>query len=763
MSDNKNIQKITVTIIREIWANEEGSFIVYLAGYYNKKGDYDEITVNCSGFELRPGKTTLVGQFRKYQGKDSFKADYEEFDANSYEGKYNLLCSIDGIKDATARKILEAIKDESLEIFYNDDLPKIKGIGKKTIEKIFKGLNFLKSNKNLKELISLLGNTIGVQRIHKLNDILTENKTSVQEFKSDPYTILCDKIGVQFKKVDWLAQEKWGCDKYLRSRLLLLSEKVVNAITGFGHTYTSLEEFNNKISSMNLNANNINCLLKSEDSKVVLLDNDNIQTMELNNSELQIPELLKGFEVFETISKYEVDNIDSLIKEYEVKNNIILHIGQKNAIKDSILHNVSILTGGAGTGKSTIVKAIIYVLDKINNTKLLTASTGKASRRLSETTDNQAHTCHRFYFQEESRSVIGGTLEWDSNLPMTMIIDEASMIDTTLMYKILTWMVKSRNSFNRLILVGDPGQLPSVGPGSVLNDLIESGCIKVNELTNTFRQGTDSNIIKIANKVRFNETFEPIKEKDFFVNCPKDLNGYIIRCWLHQYKLFENIDDLYDNLQICTSSRKRANEINSIIQKEMKHVKFKIGKNYEAEFGIGDKVMCTKNDYINDIYNGEFGRVTSLSYRTKQLLPDEEDLIIDTPEKLSILLKSNQYIKNCKFKVYYKGLNKTITYDLAIDEVSNFSLAYCSTIHKLQGSEFQIVICDLSEFNMITDSRLLYTAITRAKKQFILLSDELSTICKVVRNRLSSKRNTLLQKRLKETFNNNKVNQKQIN
>jgi ATP-dependent exoDNAse (exonuclease V) alpha subunit len=252
--------------------------------------------------------------------------------------------------------------------------------------------------------------------------------------------------------------------------------------------------------------------------------------------------------------------------------------------------------------------------------------------------------------------------------------------------------------------------------------------------------------------VRVNETFPRIKEKDFFVQIPPDLNGYILRCFTHQRSITSDLDTLFDEFQICTSSRKRVNEINEIIQAEMGNTQFILGKKGAIGWGIGDKIMNTKNDYNNDIYNGEFGRVISFKYRTSNMYAFEDDITIKTSEDLKKLYDSKIFIKNCTFQVYYSGLFKTVNYDLDASEVENFQLSYCTTIHKLQGSEFKICVCDVSEFNMITDSRLLYTAITRAKKQFILLSNSMETIDKIVINRLSSKRDTLLVERINKAF-----------
>ena len=721
--------KIKADILQEIWAKDD--FIVYTAIYNNR-----EISVNTNGFELRPGKTTLVGTMREYKGKPSFKCDYEEFDNTSYESKYNLLCSIKGIKDSTAKKILDNIPNADIEIFYCDDVPKIKGIGKSTIEKIHEGLNFLRNNKNLKSLIALVGQTISSKKIHLLNKELENSNTTIEEFKSDPYNMLIEVLEMNFKKVDYLAQEKFKCSKHLRSRIIFLSEQIVKLITGFGDTYTELLTFISKLDDYKLQIYNLNELIECEDSKIIN-DNCRIQTKIMAQSEKEIPKFLNDLIEGGKLSNHELSNLDLLIREYEAKNGIILHDVQKKAVKSAVENNVSMVCGGAGTGKTTIIKCILYCLKKLNHNIIQTAPTGKASRRMSEATGENALTCHRFYFASETKQM-DEIITFKSNL--VMIIDEFSMVDSVLFFKILKAM---DNQFSKLILVGDPGQLPSVGAGNVMADIINSNLINVITLTNTFRQSEGSKILEIANKVRNNQTFELIKSNDFFGTIQKNPNDYILRCWIAQYNKIKDLDQLYNDFQICTSSRKRCNEINSIIKNEMKNQSIMLF-NKDTGYSLNDKIMCIKNDYQNDIYNGEFGRINSLSYEI-----NNNTYIIKTNEELAIFYSNKTIAKNIQFQVYYSGLEKTISYDLSFDELENFQLSYCCTIHKLQGSEFETVLCDVSEFNMITDSRLLYTAITRAKKLFVLVSNDKLTIDKITKNKISSKRKTLLTERIR--------------
>lgn len=729
-SNLKEIE-IKVDIWKEIYSKDDYTvYVGELAG--------QEISINCDGFMLRPGITTLAGVMGSYRGKQSFKASYEIFDSESYDAKFNLLCSIKGIKDNTAKKVLDGIPNNDLSIFYTKEYPKIKGVGPATIEKIFEGLNFLKSNEILRKIIALAGQSISNKKTHKLVGVLNEKNITVDQFKTDPYEILIEDLEINFKKVDFLAQDKFKCPKNLRSRILYLTEQITNKITGFGSTYVELDTFVNEIANYNLGIENVNDFINCDDAKVVNNDGK-IQTKAMFEAEQSIPTNLKSLENLDQMSEYEKSNIEVLIRQYEHENKIRLHAVQKEAVISGVTGNVSMICGGAGTGKTTIIKCIIFILEKLNYQMTCIAPTGKAARRMSEATSHSAVTCHRFYYSEES-----GQNDNISRRPFCMIIDEFSMVDTILFHKVLSAMVKSLNDYVKLILVGDPGQLPSVGAGSVQADLIESGKINVITLTNTFRQAGDSNILNVANLVRENKSFDMIKSKDFFATLQNNPTDYILKCWSAKTKDIDltdkgSLDTFYNDFQICTSSRRRCNEINLIISEMNKNTRIFIGKK-ETEFFLNDKIMNTKNDYMNDIYNGEFGRVDSIKYTDKYEMVQK----IGTNEFLESFNNSNEKRKNVQIVIYYFGLERYVTYDLNWEELENFKLAYCCTIHKLQGSEFQTVVCDLSEFNMITDSRLLYTAITRAKKLFALISNGKETIDKIVRNKLSSKRKTLL-------------------
>lgn len=328
---------------------------------------------------------------------------------------------------------------------------------------------------------------------------------------------------------------------------------------------------------------------------------------------------------------------------------------------------------------------------------------------MSEATGENATTIHRFLNECE---------DYYTTRNGVMIIDESSMIDTELLNDLLLSMDKCSIDFQKIIFVGDVGQLPSVQPGNVLNDIIESEQFNVFKLVKTFRQSKDSNIIDIATKARNNEEFEYIKKADFYAKeaiTPKEYIDSILYFYEYLKEKYTSIDTFYSEVQFISPVKKGdvgVESINTLIKN-----KYNPKKNTKDifPFNINDKVMCTKNDKENGIFNGEFGRLTN--------------------------------VDNTTFTVYYKDLEKFVTYKKDPDIFENFILSYCSTVHKLQGSEFKYVVIILPKDSIILDSRLLYTAITRGKQTVILLSQKELTNKIVKRNNLL-KRNTNLKERL---------------
>jgi exodeoxyribonuclease V alpha subunit len=697
------MEKINIEIENEIYQNE--GFHIY-AGYIG----FDQVSVKTDGFELTKGKKTLVGTMGTFKGKKSFQCKFEEFDYSSKQAKFNLLCSIPGIKQKTAERILNEVED--INIFNTEEYPKIKGVGPATVLLIREGLQKLESMETFKELNILLGDKCTPTKIKQLNEIVENLEDGINSFKLNPYKVLIEEAGFGFKYVDRIGLGL-GIKQDNPIRIKYLVEYIVKYYTSMGNCFILKDDLKEKLLSLNIK--NINEFIN--DNERLEIDGEKVYTVSMFEAETKIPYHLKKINNQKTDVRFlDHYDIDDLIKDFEKINKIRFDKMQIEGIKNLVNNKISILTGGAGTGKTTLLKCAIFVLKELNFRPFLAAPTGKAARRMSQATGLEATTIHRFLnIADESYTQRNGV----------MIIDEFSMVDTELFFDLLNVMDNAPIHFTKLILVGDPGQLPSVQPGNCLHDLILSKKISLVKLTKVFRQKGDSNIIDIATKINKNETFDlSIKKKDFYVKQINSANGKDSVLYFFDYLLnkYDNIDKFYSEVQFIAPIKKGSLgviEINKMLKNQLNPVKNKDKLSKWFPFDKGDKVMCIQNDRENEIMNGESGRISN-------------------EDKLT-------------FTVFYNDLDKEVTYKKTSEIIKNFQLAFCSTIHKLQGSEFKYIVIILSQDSPFMDSRLLYTGITRGKQTVIYLSNKEITDKTVNRNNLE-KRNTFLKERMISEF-----------
>ncbi|HAE61806.1 MAG TPA: hypothetical protein DCG38_05695 [Eubacteriaceae bacterium] len=414
---------------------------------------------------------------------------------------------------------------------------------------------------------------------------------------------------------------------------------------------------------------------------------------------------------------WRISSIDELIKEAEVAKNIRYGSKQKEAIKKAVENNISIITGGPGTGKTTIVSALLYIFQKQDKLVALASPTGKAAKRLEEVTGHPAKTIHRLLearFDKEFRSVRFFRNELNPLDEDVVIVDEFSMVDNELAASLL----KALREDAKLIIIGDMDQLPSVGAGNVLRDLIESGVIPVTKLDVIFRQEETSGIIinskliKEGKMVRFNN-------KDFIFHelvSPEQ----VVEEFVKELEKGKTLDDV----QILTPMKKTdigTLELNRLIQERINppHPQKEEITYGSKIFRVGDKVMQTQNNYEKEIFNGDTGYV-------KRAYRDEEGLrhvVIDFDGRIV---------------------------DLVEEELKEIIPAYAITIHKSQGSEYDTVIVVIAMNHYIMLKRnLLYTAVTRARNTVKIFGD--MQALKIAINTIdSSKRYTALKERLKE-------------
>ena len=601
-----------------------------------------------------------------------------------------------GIGEKKARSIVEVLGKDTLKVILEnkDNLILIPGITKKNIETL---------HNKLKEYES------SYESIIYLQDIVFSNKDSMiiyNYYKNNTKKIIDENIyllvktinNLSFKKVDRIALNM-GIDELalirIKAALIYIMDEVSNL---YGHCYYKEEELFltlpkilNRDVSQEVFEEAINSL--KMDLEIIVKD-EKYYLMKMYEAETLI---VKRFRLLAHNPDKKDKNIDSKITELEKLLNINYNDEQLEAIKYSSLKSFLIITGGPGTGKTTIMRAIVELyrivnrlsLDSLLDKVVLLAPTGRAAKRMSETSLVKASTIHRFLkWQKETNKF--QVNEYNKSKAELVIIDEASMVDTYLMASLL----KGLSANCKIILVGDDHQLPSVGPGQILRDLIKSEKLPTIELKELYRQGKDSNILTLAYDIRDKKLNKEVFNQDedlTFIECSdnkilenimeiantyKDLTYKDFQILAPMYKTHIGIDAINNSIQELFNPHEKS-------KKEIKVV--------DTIFREGDKVIQLTNMPDENVYNGDIGII---------------ERIVTAPKK----------------EIYIDFDGNVVKYTPT--NFSNFRLAYSISIHKSQGSEFDVVIIPITKiYNKMLYQKLIYTAITRCKKKLYLVGD----------------------------------------
>lgn len=691
-----------------------------------------------------------VGEILEIEGEFEYDNKYgEQISAKTYTKKLpdsiseieNYLSSgiISNIGRKNAKLIVEKFKNKSLDIVFDqtEKLLDINGIGKKTIEKIKKSVKSLKKSKDILFYLTNLGISLSLSK--KIYNVFKEDTLEI--INENPYKLIKNVKGIGFLKADEIALKN-NLDKNSPFRIesaiiYVLSQKAIN----FGHTYYPKNKLTKEVVKLldvqeDLVEAIYTNLLISNEIVVDFYDEEKIIYLSYfyeaeNYISSKISKMIfnKEFKILENIDK----EIENFIKKLSIKLSKI----QISAIKSCFLQNVSIITGGPGTGKTTIINTIANIFLSLGYNIALAAPTGRAAKRIEETTKIESKTIHRLLGYVPNKYDDFGYFEYNEKNTLDVdlvIIDEMSMVDVLLFEKLLKGIKES----TKLIIVGDVDQLPSVGAGNVLRDLIESNVIKYTKLTDIFRQSKKSNII--VNAHRINNGKYPIlneKNSDFFflkTNNPIITRNTVVDLIKNRLPKAYGYN-FYKDIQILTQTRKGicgVYELNRILQEVLNP---KTKDSLELNFGnkvfrLNDKVMQTKNNYdlsFTDsngeegfgVYNGDMGIVFEIDEKEKKIIVKMQD-------------------------------DRTVEY--AVDNLDNLELSYAITIHKSQGSEFKSVIIPLFDsFYMLQTRNLLYTAITRAKENIVLVGNE-EIMFNMINNNTINNRYSNLKNRLKYFF-----------
>ena len=655
--------------------------------------------------------------------------------------RYLANCGIKGIGPATAKHIVEMFGEDTINVFKFEPtkLAQVKGITK---DKAIEIANTFIENWEVWQLVGFLDKFgIGPQSAEKIYKALGAN--AIDEINSNPY-ILIDLVNkVNFEQIDKMALGlgiEYNNEKRIRSGI----KHALILMTFNGHCctrYESLIDYVQKL--LGVSENEVEeCLINMKAKEdIVLEERDEEEWVYLYpyyRAEEEIARRLIDLDTYKNVKK--IDKFDKELEMFEKKSNIDLSEKQKEAIKAINDNNVCVITGGPGTGKTTIIKTIIDIF-KYNEMKpVLCAPTGRAAKKMTEATGEEAKTLHRLLeigklsdenpsmYKEVSVAPIDGDI---------VIVDEMSMVDLFLM----NYLCKALYKGTKLVLVGDIDQLPSVGPGNVLKDIIESEEITTITLNKIFRQAAKSKIIVNAHRVNEGIGFITKQEIEDGVNADEYIDDdFFFVDERNKEKILYNIItlsgerlknygdyDFFKNIQVITPTKKGelgTKELNKILQQTINpSMETKKERKFgDSIFREGDRIMQIKNNYDiywekkeprfeygSGVFNGEFGTICNIDEESKQVKIKFDD-------------------------------DKEVWYQFA--ELDQIEHAYAITVHKAQGSEFDVVLMPISQTApMLLTRNLLYTGMTRARKLLIIIGNK-NIIDFMINNADNKKRNT---------------------
>ena len=679
-----------------------------------------------SKFKTKEGQITVTGPSFDYDARQKYVLSGTYIDHPKYGHQFSII-SIEkylsdnkdeiisflssdlftGIGKKVALKIYNYFGDDTLKKLKDNPslIYELKDISKKQSESIIEGFESL-NNPETNTIFHLISNGFSNSEAKKIFNKFKLDTLDISQ--SNPFKFYTDVYGIGFDKVKEYASKIEFCDaeiKYAEAYLIyLINEYTFNN----GDTYINIDVLF-KMLNKYLNNIDFNELIDMAiTDKYLVKEDDRLYLADDYYDEIFIANSLKRYlsdDVFEDfIVNYEIESLED---EYGIKYDTL----QKDAILNFFKHNMSIIIGGPGTGKTTIVKAMVNIFKKLSpfENLIVVAPTGRAAKRINEICDVESKTIHSLLKWDKETNIF----VHDSENPLmydVIIIDEFSMVDNSLFASLL----KASQKVKKICIIGDNNQLPSIRPGFVLNNLIDSNLFITTYLKFNYRQNRGSEIIKLCNDIK---------------NGNLDLNKYhkdiqFIDINDENYCLSDSIKDDIDNgyplneIQVLTPMYKGKWGIDNLNKNLQAVFNPKDISKVEKQFGDfifreQDKILQLKNRPNDDVYNGDIGILEEIDLHEKSLLVRYNDVL-----------------------VFYN-----------YDELIDISLAYALSVHKSQGSEYQVVYFVVSKYNLYMLNRnLIYTAVSRAKNKLVIISDE--EIMKQGIQKLMKERNTTLLKRL---------------
>lgn len=724
-------EEIKGQIERITYSNQETGYTIARVKIHGKP---DLVTVVGNLMSPMPGEVlSMKGEWTSHPkyGRQFKVVYYESSVPATVLGIRKYLGSglVKGIGPVMAERIVKQFGNQTLNVIEDqiERLDEVEGIGKKRIEMIRQAWD---DQKEIREVMLFL-QSHGISSAYASRIYKHYGDRSIAVVRENPYRLAMDIFGIGFITADKIAQQLgFSKDSHLRAEAGILF--ILNQLADDGHVYYPYEPLMEKCHEVlhidySIMAKALEGLVISGKIAMETVNDDTTNTSSNHQAiylskfyfcEKRIAERIKL--LVSTPKSLRPVQVEKAVAWVQNELSIQLAPNQLEAIRNALNNKVLILTGGPGTGKTTVINAILKIFTAMGARCLLAAPTGRAAKRMSETTGIPAKTLHRlleFSFQSNG-------FQKNEEKPLNchvLIVDEASMIDTVLMHHLMK-AVPPTASF---ILVGDINQLPSVGPGNVLKDMISSGIVPVTTLTEIFRQAAESLII--VNAHRINQGNFPLLPSKGQSREPGDF--YFIR-QEDPEKVLNTILDLtckripkrfgfdpIDQVQVLTPMHRGtlgAGNLNYHLQQALNPKKDPVilgGRSFKIE----DKVMQLRNNYDKKVFNGDIGRI-------KHIDTDSQEVVILFDDRL-------------------------LTYDFS--ELDEIVLAYAISVHKSQGSEYPVVVIPIvTQHYILLQRNLIYTAVTRAKKLAVLVGTW-KALAIGIKNDKTRKRYTLLKERLK--------------
>ncbi len=700
---------------RITFQNEENGYTVARLQVEGATAYNDRLaTIVGEMLSINPGETVVLeGEWTTHkQYGVQFKIEsYQTVYPSTVEGMRRYLGSglIKGIGPVTAKRIVNHFGKESLDVIENNPerLVDVEGLGSKRAKWIIDAWEDQREIHNV--MLFLQSHEVGTGYAVKIWK--RYGHEAVELIKENPYRLSVDVWGIGFLTADRIAQ-KMGIPAHSDRRIQAGLLHVLNeAADKEGHVFLPEDALIESCAeALDVPVDAIApCLaqLLSEESIVA------------NDERVYLPHLYYAEQGAATrcyqlsqVQRIELGNIPAEIKVIEQRDGVTFAPRQKTALEKALSHNLLVLTGGPGTGKTTTIKGLIALLEARNKKIALAAPTGRAAKRMSEATGHEAKTIHRLLKFSPSEMTFEKNFENPLEIE-ALIVDEISMVDTFLMNSLLRAVPISAS----VVLVGDVDQLPSVGAGNVLKDIIASGIVEVVELNEIFRQAQTSRIITNAHAINRGEMpyLQNDRDADFFfieVSEPDRVVETICGLCAARLPRTYRLDSIEDIQVLVPMYRGEtgANNLNRVLQDEL-NPKGQEMMRGGIRFRVGDKVMQVRNNYDRDVFNGDIGHIQGI----------EDDIL----------------------RVRFQ--DRVIEYEFS--ELDELVLAYAMSVHKSQGAEFRAVVMPLTtQHYMMLQRNLLYTAITRARELVVLVGTKQALGMAVRNNRVAERHTTLSQR-----------------